>query len=221
MNGANIAMNKKHIVAINASPRSGWNTDIMVREVARGAQAQGAEVEVIDLYKLDQFMGCMSCFACKTKEHLGVCVYPDGLAPVLEKIRGADGLIMGSPIYLGDITAGLRALYERLIFQSISYKIDPRSYNKQQMPVVLVATSNCAEEQFAKIGYDTMLEGYRSQLAAMFGSCELLVADDTWQVNDYEKYDWTVFDPEKKKQRRETVFPKQKETAFALGVQMV
>jgi multimeric flavodoxin WrbA len=213
-------VSKKQIIAINASPRSGWNTDILVREAARGAESKDAAVEVMDLYKLEKFMGCMSCFACKTKEHLGDCVYPDGLAPVLAKIRKADGLILGSPIYLGDISAGLRALYERLIFQSNSYKLEPRSYNPQKMPVVFIATSNCAEEYFAQIGYDTMLERYRGHLAGMFGSCDLLVADDTWQVNNYEMYDWTMFDPAKKKTRRETVFPLQLEKAFALGAEM-
>jgi multimeric flavodoxin WrbA len=40
------------IIAINASPRNGWNTDILIREAARGAQSCGAQAEIIDLYKL-------------------------------------------------------------------------------------------------------------------------------------------------------------------------
>ena len=42
----------KRIVAINCSPRFTWNTATLVREAAKGAEAQGAEVTVIDLYKL-------------------------------------------------------------------------------------------------------------------------------------------------------------------------
>ena len=106
----------KKIVAINCSPRSTWNTATLVREAAKGAEAQGAEVTVIDLYKLEKFTGCVSCFGCKLPEHLGKCICKDGLAPVLEEIRNADGLIIGSPNYLGDVTAGFRALFERLIF---------------------------------------------------------------------------------------------------------
>ena len=52
----------KHIIAINPSPRTGWNTGILVCEAARGAEAEGAEIEVIDLYKLEKFTGCISCF---------------------------------------------------------------------------------------------------------------------------------------------------------------
>jgi multimeric flavodoxin WrbA len=211
---------KMNIIAINGSPRSGWNTDILVREAARGAMDNGANVEIFDLYKLEKYTGCVSCFLCKTKEYLGKCVYKDGLAPILEKIRNADGLILGSPIYLGDITAGLRSLYERLIFQSISYKTEPRSYNTQRMAIGLIITSNCPETMFPQIGYDQMIERYLGQLEAMYGSCELLVSDDTLQVNDYEPFQWTMFDTEKKKVRREEVFPKHKQSAYEMGKKM-
>lgn len=128
----------KKIIAINGSPRSGWNTDILVREAAAGAASTGAEVEVIDLYKLEKFTGCVSCFGCKLPQSLGTCICKDGLAPVLEAIRNADGLIIGSPNYLGDMTAGFRALFERLIFQSLTYKTEFRSYNEKPVPVLLI-----------------------------------------------------------------------------------
>ena len=102
----------KKIVAINCSPRTGWNTATLVREAARGAEDQGAEVRVIDLYALEKFTGCVSCFGCKLPQSLGRCICRDGLAPVLEEIRNADGLILGTPNYLGDVSAGFRALYE-------------------------------------------------------------------------------------------------------------
>ena len=120
----------KKIVVINASPRKEWNTGSLVREAARGAEESGAEARVFDLYKLEKFTGCISCFGCKLPEHLGVCIYKDGLAPVLEEIRKADGLIIGTPNYLGDVSAAFRSLYERLIFQSLTYKIEPGSYNR-------------------------------------------------------------------------------------------
>ena len=54
----------KKIIGINASPRTGWNTAALVREAAKGAEAEGADVKVFDLYKLDKFTGCISCFGC-------------------------------------------------------------------------------------------------------------------------------------------------------------
>ena len=211
----------KRIVAINCSPRPAWNTATLVREAAKGAETQGAEVKIIDLYKLEKFTGCVSCFGCKLPENMGKCICKDGLTPVLEAIRNADGLIIGSPNYLGDVTAGFRALYERLIFQSLTYKAEVRSYNEKQIPVLMLMTSNAAEEFYAQIGYDGMLKRYQGTLGTFVGPTRILISSDTLQVKDYGRYNWTMFDPEHKKERHETVFPEDKKKAFVLGEQMV
>lgn len=206
----------KKIVAINASPRSGWNTDLLVRETAAGAASAGAEVEVIDLYRLEQFTGCVSCFGCKTQAHLGQCVCRDGLTEVLEKIRTADGLILGSPVYLGDITAGLRALYERLVFQYISYKAEPANYSTRRIPVVFILTSNAPTEY-----YEELLKRYKGSLEAFVGPTRTLISGNTLQVSNYEPYGWTMFNADEKKKRRETVFLQEKRAAFDLGAGMI
>ena len=211
----------KKIIAVNASPRKEWNTGTMIREAAKGAESAGAEVKVYDLYKLDKFTGCLSCFGCKRPEHFGKCICRDGLAPVLEDIRTADGLILGTPNYLGDVSAGLRSLYERLVFQYITYKTESRSYNDRRIPVLFIMTSNCAEEYYDKIGYNSMLDNYKSTLGGMVGPTKVMVCGNTLQVNDYDKYNWTMFDPEAKKARHETVFPQELERAFLLGAEMV
>lgn len=206
----------KKIIAINGSPRSGWNTDILVREAAAGAASGGAEVEVIDLYKMDRCTGCVSCFGCKTEGNLGRCVCRDGLYSVLETIRHADGLIMGSPVYLGEISAGLRALYERLIFPYITYKTEVRSYQEREIPVVLILTSNAPAEYYADLA-----ARYKGTLEAFIGPVQILSSGNTLQVADYERYQWSMFDPEERKERRMNVFPKEREAAFALGADMI
>lgn len=211
----------KKIVAINCSPRTVWNTATLVREAAKGAEAQGAEVKIIDMYKLEKFTGCVSCFGCKLPDNLGKCICKDGLAPVLEAIRNADGLIIGSPNYLGDMTAGFRALYERLIFQSLTYKTEVRSYNQKQIPVLMVMTSNASEDFYAQIGYDEMLKRYQGSLNTFVGPTRILISSDTLQVKDYSRYNWTMFNPDAKKERHETVFPEDKQKAFNLGAQMI
>jgi len=211
----------KKIIAINCSPRSAWNTATLVREAAKGAETQGAEVTVIDLYKLEKFTGCVSCFGCKLPQNLGKCVCRDGLAPVLGAIRNADGLSIGSPNYLGDVTAGFRALFERLIFQSLTYKTEFRSYNQRRIPVLMIMTSNAPEDFYAQIGYDAMLQRYQGSLSTFLGPTKILISSDTLQVKDYSRYNWTMFNPEAKKERHEMVFPEDKKKAFALGEQMV
>ena len=48
-----------------------------------------------------------------------------------------------------------------------------------------------------------------------------MIAGDTLQVNDYDRYDWTMFDPASKQRRHEEVFPKEKQNAFLLGKSLV
>ena len=211
----------KRIVAINCSPRTVWNTATLVREAAKGAENEGAEVKIIDLYKLEKFTGCISCFGCKLPENLGKYICKDGLAPVLEEIRNADGLIIGTPNYLGDVTAGFQALYERLIFQSLTYKAEVGSYSQKQIPLLMIMTSNASEEYYSQIGYDEMLKRYQGTLGTFVGPTKILISSDTLQVKDYSRYNWTMFDPEHKKERHEAVFPEDKKKAFALGEQMV
>ncbi len=211
----------KKIIAINASPRRGWNTFELVRSAADGAESAGAEIRFIDLYKLDKFTGCVSCFGCKSNANLGKCIYADALAPILEEIRSADGLIIGTPNYLGEATAAFRALYERLIFQYLSYKTEPRNYNERHIPVLFIMTSNVPEERYAAAGYDHIVEKYKNMLSRIIGPTQVLICGDTLQVKDYSPYDWTMFDPDAKLERHEKEFPLKKQEAFRLGAEMI
>lgn len=207
----------KHVVAINGSPRTGWNTGKLVREAARGAKEAGATVEVIDLYKLEPFQGCVSCFGCKLPKTFGRCVSKDGLTDVLEKIRQADGLILGSPNYLGNLTAGFRALYERLVFQSLTYNKERPNCNEHMVPVLLITTSNCEENNYEQRGYTAMLESYKQLLERFVGPTKIMIYGNTLQVEDYSKYNWTIFDPVQKKARHDEVFPLKLKEAYDLG----
>lgn len=130
-------------------------------------------------------------------------------------------LHIGTPNYLGDVSAAFRALYERLIFQSLTYKVEPRSYNKHLIPVLFIMTSNCSEEFYSKIGYDKMLENYKNTLSGMVGPTKVMVSGDTLQVNDYEKYNWTMFNPDAKIARHNEVFPEDMRKVFELGMEIV
>lgn len=210
----------KKIIAINAGPRVNWNTAQLVKEVGKGAESKGAEVEYIDLYKLEKYTGCISCFGCKSKASFGKCVCHDGLYEVLEKIRNADGLVIGSPNYLGNLTAAFRALYERLVFQYITYNKEKSNANERFIPTVLIMTSNCSEEMYEKTGYDTLLEGYKKTLSAIIGPTTVLACGDTLQVEDYSIYDWTNFNPEAKKKRHDETFGDYLKKAFDLGAEL-
>ncbi len=94
----------KKIIIIDGGPRKNMNTAAMLAKVAEGATQAGAEAKVVRLYDL-AYKGCISCLACKIKGRASnVCKFKDALTPVLEEIAQADGLVLGSPIYFGDVT---------------------------------------------------------------------------------------------------------------------
>ena len=208
----------KKIVVVNAGPRKGWNTDILLKEAAKGAEEAGAEIISFDLFKLEKYTGCISCFGCKREQFKGHCVCRDGLTPVLDAIRESDGLIIGSPNYLSNVTASFRALYERLIFQNLTYNRENPCCKEKDVPVLFIMTSNAPDT-----AYTNLLNSYKQTFSAFVGPCDVLVSGETLQVNDYSKLDWewSMFDPEQKKIRRETVFPVECQKAFEIGKALV
>ena len=204
----------KTIVAVNASPRKGWNTDTLVTEAAQGAESKGAAVQKFDLYRLEKYTGCISCFGCKKEKYAGRCICRDGLTPVLDAIREADGLIIGSPNYLSEMSASFRALYERLIFQNLTYNAERPCCNERLIPVLLIMTSNAPDTMYANL-----VEGYQQTLSRFVGPTQTFVCGDTLQLKDYGKTDWewSMFDPQAKQNRRETVFPEECNTVREMG----
>lgn len=211
----------KKIIAINAGPRTGYNTDLLIKEAVKGAESTGAEVEYISLFKLEKYTGCVSCFACKLPNTFGKCMCKDGLYDVLEKIRDADGLIIGSPNYLGNLTASFRALYERLVFQSLTYNLEVPNCNQHMIPVLLITTSNCSEEAYEAIGYKALLDSYKNTLDRFVGPTEVFVCGNTLQVKDYSRFNWTMFVPEEKKKHHDETFGQYLERAKEAGRKLV
>ena len=207
----------KKIVAVNASPRRGWNTDTLINEAIRGAESKDAEVIKFDLYRLEKFTGCVSCFGCKKQKYKGRCIHKDSLTPVLDTIRHADALIIGSPNYLSDLSSGFRALYERLVFQNLTYNKDNPCCNSHMIPVLLIMTSNAPDGR-----YNDLLEGYKKTLERYVGQTEIFVCGDTMQIKDYSKteWEWSYFNPDEKLIRHRTIFPEEKKEAFEKGVQL-
>ena len=100
----------KKIMIIDGGPRRNMNTAQMLQKVAEGVKSVNPDIEVktVRLYEMD-YKGCMSCMVCKLKDKASnVCKFKDALTPILEEIAGADGLVLGSPVYLGNITAQMR-----------------------------------------------------------------------------------------------------------------
>ena len=205
-------------IILNGSPRKNWNTAMMLKEAQRGAASVGAETEYIDLYDLS-FTGCRSCMACKRKGgERCKCFWKDDLSPVIDRIFAADALIVGSPIYLGDITSQVHALIERLHFCALSYD-DYSNYFTGRVDVGIILTMN-APEQIYREWYRGKAEEITRIFSALNGTVELLPCCDTLQVKDYSRFSMAGFDEAHKKAMRETQFPRDLEKAFQMGARL-
>ena len=98
--------------ALNGSPRKKNNTATVLAKALEGVAAAcpQAQTEMLHLYDYN-YKGCISCFECKKigGKSYGRCAVRDELAPVLEKLSQADGIIFGSPVYFSDVTGEMRS----------------------------------------------------------------------------------------------------------------
>ncbi len=207
------------VMAFNGSPRTKkWNTITLLENALKGAASVGAETELIQLYDLN-YSGCISCFACKKlgRKKDGFCAVKDDLTLVLERVRSADALIIGTPIYFGTESAATRALLERLLFPYLNYSKEMKSLFPGKIRTALIYTMNVSEDIIETIGYDKHFASTKMALETIFGECEVLLSTDTLQYNDYDKYEHEIFNKEEKIKRHKEVFPLDCERAFELG----
>lgn len=211
------------VIAINGGPRKGWNTSKTLERALDGAKSAGAEAgPVINLYDL-KFKGCVSCFRCKLKTggHPGRCAMQDDLSEVLERVLDADALLLASPIYLWDVTGVMRMFLERLVFSNIGYRTEDRSDFKGSLNVGFIYTMNVPRDAMEECGYDFIYKSHALFLSLLNGKVDYITVNDTYQFDDYSKYDAPLFDPAHKARVREAQFPKDLERAFELGVNVV
>ncbi len=100
------------VLLLNGSPRDG-NTKFAVDLVGKtiGENIDGAEVDVVDIERLG-ISPCTGCNICIDND--GVCVFDDDMTDLIEKIRDADIIVFGSPVYWWGITAQLKAVIDRM-----------------------------------------------------------------------------------------------------------
>jgi multimeric flavodoxin WrbA len=142
----------KEIVIFNGSPRMDGNTATLLNLIAKGARDNGAEVKFYTLFKM-KFMACQSCFACRLNDD---CAIRDELHEALQKVKTADAVVIGSPIYHMQMTGPVKNLYDRLYpLTDIDYK--PRFGSKKMVTVYSQGMDD-----------PSLFESYFEYTAAMF-----------------------------------------------------
>jgi uncharacterized Zn-finger protein len=87
------------VLGIVGSPRRGGNTDVLVERVLAGAH--GLTTEKVLLGELE-ISPCRACYSCADS---GRCVIEDDFPALLERVLDSEGIVLGSPMYVGTVTA--------------------------------------------------------------------------------------------------------------------
>ncbi len=138
------------IVAINGSPKGGHsNTRVMIDAMTSGFSPEKHEVVKIDLseHKIGYCKGCYSCWTVSP----GKCCQNDDMHPIVDSVRDADVLVLGSPLYFNNISGTLKVCIDRLT----ALGGNPHAAKKDPgQKVGIIFLSNCGfpvREQFAVV----------------------------------------------------------------------
>jgi multimeric flavodoxin WrbA len=106
------------ILGISGSRRSEGNTAFAVRRALSVVREEGAEAVYVSLAgrRIEPCLGCWSC------ADSGLCVHNDDMNGILEEMRRADGVIIGSPVYFGLVSSQLKTAMERCVALRPSYE---------------------------------------------------------------------------------------------------
>ena len=88
------------VIGINGSARKDGNTSLLIKAVFAELEAEGIETDLVQLHG-KALEPCKACFGCGGKHEC------------FAKMVEADGMVLGSPVYSADVTAGMKAFLER------------------------------------------------------------------------------------------------------------
>ncbi len=107
------------VIAIHGSPRTvRSSTRKLAGLVLEGAAESGAVTEMIDLadYRITP---CTACEACSLS---GTCIFGDDVPALIVRMREADAIVLGSPVYIDNISGQMKVFFDRLA-DAIHYQI--------------------------------------------------------------------------------------------------
>lgn len=107
------------VVAFNGSPRRDGNTTLLIHQVFHELEKEGIETELVYLSG-KKIHGCIACYKCFQNKDQHCAVKDDIANECIEKMMKADGIVLGSPVYFGNVTPEMKALIDRTSFVSLA-----------------------------------------------------------------------------------------------------
>jgi multimeric flavodoxin WrbA len=164
------------IVGFDGSPRDDGNTEKLVKAVLEGAAEKGAQTQYYKILK----MKITPCLGCNTCREDGICTIEDEMQPLYDTIQNADALVLGSPVYMWQMTAITKGFLERLL---PFLKPDFSNRLKGSKSIVLAFTQGNPNIQAFELYFD-YLEKMLSMLFTVKGR---IIASQTRDKNDILK----------------------------------
>ena len=133
------------ILGIVGSERKGGNTEILVKQALASAQGAGAQTELVSVVGKN-IAPCDGCGSCRKT---GACHIHDDMQPIYQQLEAADGVVFGSPVYFGGVSAQTKAIMDRTYL----FLKDKRLKGKAAAPVLAARRVGAGQTR-------TMLYGY-------------------------------------------------------------
>lgn len=109
------------IIGFNASPRKNGSTSFAVDHILKGAAERGAETQLFHFGTMD-IGPCRGCLACKKGDR--GCILMDDMQQIYPAIEQADALVLGAPVYMGQMNSQAKIFVDRL-FAQVSPRFSP------------------------------------------------------------------------------------------------
>jgi len=139
------------VIGIVGSPRHVGNTRYLVNEALETLKQEGIDVELIPLDD-KRISPCEACEAC---EALLNCKIEDDFQEIFEKMKAADGIIVGSPVYFGSASPLVMALLDRAGYVGMK----TRAFERKAGAAIVVARRAGANFTFAQLNYFFFING--------------------------------------------------------------
>jgi multimeric flavodoxin WrbA len=104
-------MKDRKIVIVKGSPRREGNSSTLADQVAAGAKADGAQIDIFYLHGMD-IQPCDACESCQASVE-AECIVMDDMQEIYPHLRAADGLVIASPVYWFTVSAQTKIFMDR------------------------------------------------------------------------------------------------------------
>ncbi len=132
------------VVAINGSPHKNGNTSSLIKVVFKELEAEGISTKLIHIGN-EVLTGCMACFSCKKNADMKCKYKNDGFNSAFKACVEANAIILGSPVYVGGMSAQLKAFIDRACLVN---KFNGEPLKRKLGAAIVAARRNGALETF-------------------------------------------------------------------------